>query len=180
MPSSFDRLWQSDNRGEMTSRMSISWNRKNYPRRMKYTPSAYTMAKTASPHPSKKKWNLHNIIGERNCGRRIAWISKLHIRLGVRCPDHTNNNAILKQAGMANIETMQIWQLTLITVRQPQVEACVPAFLRKRGNWKTPAYTGRLFVDYAALSNNRSGSDQLGTFGRQRIHVHVTGDKTQE
>ena len=23
-------------------------------------------------------------------------------------------------------------------------------------------------------------SDQLGTFGRRRIHVHVTGDKTQE
>ena len=36
------------------------------------------------------------------------------------------------------------------------------------------------FVDYAALSNNRRVSDQLGTFGRRRIHVHVTGDKTQE
>ena len=31
-------------------------------------------------------------------------------------PDHTTNNAIVKQAGMANIETMQIWQLTLITL----------------------------------------------------------------
>ena len=28
-------------------------------------------------------------------------------------------------------------------------------------------------MDYAALSNNRCVSDQLGTFGRRRIHVHV-------
>ena len=28
-------------------------------------------------------------------------------------------------------------------------------------------------MDYAALSNNRRVSDQLGTFGRQRIHVHM-------
>ena len=28
-------------------------------------------------------------------------------------------------------------------------------------------------MDYAALSNNRRISDQLGTFGRRRIHVHV-------
>ena len=34
-------------------------------------------------------------------------------------------------------------------------------------------------MDYAALSNNRCVSDQLGTFGRRRIHAHVTGDKTQ-
>ena len=32
-------------------------------------------------------------------------------------------------------------------------------------------------VDYAALSNNRCVSDQLGTFGRRRIHVHVTVTK---
>ena len=28
-------------------------------------------------------------------------------------------------------------------------------------------------MDYAALSNNRCVSDQLGTFGRRRIHVHM-------
>ena len=66
------------------------------------------------------------------------------------------------------------------SLTRPQVEPCVPAFPRKRGNWKTLAHTGRLYVDYAALSNNRRVSDQLGTFGRRRIHVHVTGDKTQE
>ena len=35
-------------------------------------------------------------------------------------------------------------------------------------------------MDYAALSNNRRVSDQLGALGRWRIHVHVTGDKTLE
>ena len=49
-----------------------------------------------------------------------------------------------------------------------QVEACVPAFLRNRGNGKTQAHIGRL-VDYAALSNNRRVSDQIGALGRQRM-----------
>ncbi len=60
---------------------------------------------------------------------------------------------------------------------RPQVEPYVLAFRRKRGNWKTQAHTGRLSVDYAALSNNRCVSDQLGTFGRQRIHVHLPATK---
>ena len=34
-------------------------------------------------------------------------------------------------------------------------------------------------MDYAAHSKNIRVSEQLGTLGRQRIHVHVTGDKTQ-
>ena len=34
-------------------------------------------------------------------------------------------------------------------------------------------------MDYAALSNNRCISDQLGALGRKRIHAHVTGDRTQ-
>ena len=53
------------------------------------------------------------------------------------------------------------------------------AFLRNRGNWKTQAHTGRIVVDYAANSNNLRVPDQLGALGRQRIHVHVTGDWTQ-
>ena len=51
--------------------------------------------------------------------------------------------------------------------------------LRNRGNWKTQAHTGRLVVDYVAHSKNIRVSDQLGALGRQRIHVHVTGDWTQ-
>ena len=50
------------------------------------------------------------------------------------------------------------------------------AFLRNRGNWKTQAHTGRLLVDYAALSNNRRVADQLGALGRKRIDFHVTED----
>ena len=65
------------------------------------------------------------------------------------------------------------------TLSRPQVKHCVSAFPCKRDNWKTQAQTGRLVVDYAAVSNNRCVSDQLGRFGRQRIHVRVTGDKTQ-
>ena len=53
------------------------------------------------------------------------------------------------------------------------------AFLRNHGNWNTQAYTGRIVVDYAAHSKNIRVSEQLGTLGHQRIHVHVTGDKTQ-
>ncbi len=67
-----------------------------------------------------------------------------------------------------------------LSLSRPPAEPCVPAFPRKRRNWKTQAYTGRLVVDYAALSNNRCVSDQLGTFGRRRIHANVTDDKTQE
>ena len=59
-------------------------------------------------------------------------------------------------------------------------EACVPAFLHNRGNWKMQAHTGQLLVDYAALSTNRRASDQLGALGRKRIRGHVTGDWTQE
>ena len=54
---------------------------------------------------------------------------------------------------------------------RPQVDACVLAFLRNRGNWNTQAYTGRIVVDYAAHSKNIRVSEQLGTLGRQRIHV---------
>ena len=53
------------------------------------------------------------------------------------------------------------------------------AFLRNRGNWNTQAHTGRSFVDYAAHSKNIRVSEQLGTFGRHRIHAHVTGNWTQ-
>ena len=38
-------------------------------------------------------------------------------------------------------------------LKPAKVEPCVPAFPRKRGI--TQAHTGRLSVDYAALSNNR-------------------------
>ena len=63
---------------------------------------------------------------------------------------------------------------------RPWVDACVLAFLRNRGNWKTQSHTGRIVVYYAAHSNNLRVSDQLGALGRNRIHVHVTGDWTQE
>ena len=53
-------------------------------------------------------------------------------------------------------------------------------FLRNRGNWKTQAHTGRIIVDYAAHSKNLRVSDQLGPLDRQRIHVRVTGDWTQD
>ena len=62
---------------------------------------------------------------------------------------------------------------------RPQVDACVLAFLRNRDNWNTQAHTGRIVVDYAAHSKNIRVSEQLGMLERQRIHVHVTGDKTQ-
>ena len=67
-----------------------------------------------------------------------------------------------------------------VALSRPQVDACVLAFLRNRGNWNTQAHTGRIVVDYAAHSKNIRVSEQLGTLGRQRIHVHVTGDNTQE
>ena len=41
--------------------------------------------------------------------------------------------------------------------------SCASAYTR--GNWKTQAHIARLFVDYAALSNYRFVSDQLGAFG---------------
>ena len=82
--------------------------------------------------------------------------------------------------GMNALEMDSEARIVEVVLSRPQVEPCVPAFPRKCGNWKTQAHTGRLFVDYAALSNNRCVSDQLGTFGRRCIHVHVTGDKTQE
>ena len=47
-------------------------------------------------------------------------------------------------------------------------------------HWKTQADTGRLVVDFETLSNNLRVSDQLRALGHKRIHVHVTGDKTQE
>ena len=63
---------------------------------------------------------------------------------------------------------------------RPQVDACVLAFLRNRGNWNTQTHTGRIVVDYAAHSKNIRVSEHLGgALGRQRIHVHVTGDETQ-
>ena len=49
----------------------------------------------------------------------------------------------------------------------------VPALRRNSRYWKTQAHAGRLFVDYAALSNNRCLSDQLRAFGLKRIHFHV-------
>ena len=48
-------------------------------------------------------------------------------------------------------------------VSRPQVDACVLAFLRNRGNWNTQAHTGRIVVDYAAHSKNIRVSEQLGT-----------------
>ena len=65
-------------------------------------------------------------------------------------------------------------------IKPANVDACVLSFLCNRGNWKTQAHTGRLGVDYAAHSTNLRVSYQLGALGRQRIHVHVTGDWTQE
>ena len=76
-----------------------------------------------------------------------------------------------------NGSNLQINELGMLS--RPQVDACVLAFLRNRGNWNTQAHTGRIVVDYAAHSKNIRVSEQLGTLGRQRIHVHVTGDKTQ-
>ena len=58
---------------------------------------------------------------------------------------------------------------------RPQTEPCVPAFPRQLNEASTHRLTS---VDYAALSN-KLGADQLGAIGRQRIHVHVTCDKTQ-
>ena len=52
---------------------------------------------------------------------------------------------------------------------RPQVDLAFLRFLVTRGNWKTQAHTGGLFV---ALSNNRCFSDQLEVLGRQRIHFH--------
>ena len=52
-----------------------------------------------------------------------------------------------------------------ITLSRPQVDACVLAFLRNRGNWNTQAHTGRIVVDYAAHSKNIRVSEQLGTTG---------------
>ena len=66
------------------------------------------------------------------------------------------------------------------TLSRPYVDACVLAFLRNCGNWNTQAHTGRIVVDYATHSKNLRVSDQLEAIGRQRIHVHVTGDKTQK
>ena len=61
----------------------------------------------------------------------------------------------------------------VLVLSRPQVDACVLAFLRNRGNWNTQAHTGRIVVNYAAHSKNIRVSEQLGTLGRQRIHVHV-------
>ena len=66
-----------------------------------------------------------------------------------------------------------------VPLSRPQVDACVLACLRNRGNWNTQAHTGRIVVDYAAHSKNIRVSEHLGALGRQRIHVHVTGDETQ-
>ena len=38
-----------------------------------------------------------------------------------------------------------------ITSSRPQVDACVLAFLRNRGNWNTQAHTGRIVVDKAGF-----------------------------
>ena len=48
---------------------------------------------------------------------------------------------------------------------------CVPA-LPSNSRRLGDASTGRLFVDYAALSNNRRISDQLRALGRKRIQFH--------
>ena len=68
----------------------------------------------------------------------------------------------------------------LCVLSRPQVDLAFQRICVNRRNWKTQAYTGRLVVDYAALSNNLRVSDQLGALGRQRFHVHVTGDWMQE
>ena len=61
-------------------------------------------------------------------------------------------------------------ELSVYTKGRTRVAPAFPRFRATRSNWKTQAHTGRLFVDYAALSNNRGVSDQLGAFGRKRIH----------
>ena len=58
-------------------------------------------------------------------------------------------------------------------IKQAQVDLAFLRFRVSRGNWKTQAHTGRLFVDYAALSNNRCVPGQLGTLERKRKHFHV-------
>ena len=71
--------------------------------------------------------------------------------------------------------------LNAVTINRPKAgHRSTLAFLRNRGNWKTQAHTGRIVVDYAAHSKNIRVSEQLGALGRQRIHIHVTGDWTQE
>ena len=72
-----------------------------------------------------------------------------------RCVIHTNSTCVC-------------WRLSVAT------------FTQKRKDASFDLWPPFFCVDYAALSNNRCVSDQLGTFGRRRIHVHVNGDKTQE
>ena len=46
------------------------------------------------------------------------------------------------------------------------------AFLRNSRQLEDAITHGSTFVDYAALSNNRCVSDQLGALGLKRIHFH--------
>ena len=71
---------------------------------------------------------------------------------------------------LGGIEGSGICEMVMLS--RPQVDL---AFLRFRVtccNGKTQAHTGRIFVDYAVLSNNCCVSDQLGALGRKRIQFH--------
>ena len=55
----------------------------------------------------------------------------------------------------------------LISLKLATGRPCIPAL---PSSWKMQAHSDRLFEDYAAVSNKRCVSDQLG---RKRIHFHV-------
>ena len=77
---------------------------------------------------------------------------------------HEKRGTLRRKEGYGNESTGEKEERK--TLSRPQVDACVLAFLRNRGNWNTQAHTGRSFVDYAAHSKNIRVSEQLGTLGR--------------